>query len=253
MAFNINNFANEAKPLPVFLLLDVSGSMYGDKINQLNNAVEEMIASFKNTSANGVRLQLCAVTFSNNANVTVKLQDVEQISWQAVTAGGGTNLTDALIKTKELIENRDIVPSRAYRPAVILVSDGYPNSGWQSSMNNFIDTGRSSKCQRMSMLIGDRSDQAVDVMRSFLRGSGNDIYFAKDASEINKFFKFAGMSITSRTNSKNPEDTVNLQPFGPANTIVCPEKNVQSNGSANGNRVAATTVIIKKTDDDDEE
>ena len=127
MAFIINNFANGAKPLPVFLLLDVSGSMSGDKINQLNNAAEEMIASFKSTSTNGVRLQLCAVTFSNDANVTVKLQDVEQISWQAVTAGGGTNLTDALIKTKELIENRDIVPSRAYRPAVLLVSDGYPN------------------------------------------------------------------------------------------------------------------------------
>ena len=46
MAFIINNFANGAKPLPVFLLLDVSGSMSGDKINQLNNAVEEMIASF---------------------------------------------------------------------------------------------------------------------------------------------------------------------------------------------------------------
>ena len=118
-------------------------------------------------------------------------------------------------------------------------------------MNNFIDTGRSSKCQRMSMLIGDQSDQAVVVMRSFLRGSGNDIYFANDASEINKFFKFARMSITSRTNSENPEDTVNLPPFGPANTIVCPEKNVQSNGSANGNRVAATTVIIKKTDDEE--
>ena len=42
--FDPKEFATgKAKPLPVHLLLDVSGSMEGGKINELNEAVSEMI------------------------------------------------------------------------------------------------------------------------------------------------------------------------------------------------------------------
>lgn len=47
MAFNPNTFTEGAKPLPVLLLLDVSGSMDGEKISELNKAVRDMIADFK--------------------------------------------------------------------------------------------------------------------------------------------------------------------------------------------------------------
>ena len=36
----------KAKPLPIMLMLDVSGSMSGVKIDTLNEAVRTMIASF---------------------------------------------------------------------------------------------------------------------------------------------------------------------------------------------------------------
>jgi uncharacterized protein YegL len=39
---------NTGRPLPVFLLLDVSGSMTGTKIDTLNQCVKEMIKDFQN-------------------------------------------------------------------------------------------------------------------------------------------------------------------------------------------------------------
>ena len=36
-----------ARPIPVILLLDTSGSMHGDRIKQLNEAVSGMLQSFK--------------------------------------------------------------------------------------------------------------------------------------------------------------------------------------------------------------
>ena len=47
--FDPKEFATgKAKPLPVYLLLDVSGSMGVDgKIESLNSAVQEMISAFK--------------------------------------------------------------------------------------------------------------------------------------------------------------------------------------------------------------
>ena len=41
--------APKAKPLPVILLLDVSGSMSGDKIRNLNDAVRDMLNTFSDT------------------------------------------------------------------------------------------------------------------------------------------------------------------------------------------------------------
>ena len=47
MAFNPNNYkAPEAKKLPVILLLDVSGSMSGAKIDSLYDATIDMIETF---------------------------------------------------------------------------------------------------------------------------------------------------------------------------------------------------------------
>ena len=36
MAFDASNYTTNAKPLPVLLLLDVSGSMTGSNIDELN-------------------------------------------------------------------------------------------------------------------------------------------------------------------------------------------------------------------------
>ena len=41
--------AAKAKPLPVILLLDVSGSMGGEKIRNLNDAVRDMLNTFSDT------------------------------------------------------------------------------------------------------------------------------------------------------------------------------------------------------------
>ena len=48
MAFDPSKYTvAKARPLPVILLLDRSGSMSGEKISTLNSAVNDMIQSFK--------------------------------------------------------------------------------------------------------------------------------------------------------------------------------------------------------------
>ena len=52
MAFNPNNYkAPEAKKLPVVLLLDISGSMSGAKIDSLYDATIDMIETFSAAQA----------------------------------------------------------------------------------------------------------------------------------------------------------------------------------------------------------
>lgn len=252
MAFDPSNFTTNSKPLPVLLLLDVSGSMYGSRITELNKAVNIMINEFKTTVAKEISLQMSVITFSNNANVHIPMQSVENITWEDLSASGGTNLSSALDLAKSMIENKDIVPSRAYRPAVILVSDGYPNNGWEESMRVFIESGRTSKCDRMAMLIGEREQRAVEVMNEFLKGSGNRLFYAKDAKDISTFFKFVTMTTTARTLSKTPNTIVAMPTFDKENTLLDTVDSDAQNTNHNYSGPAATVFAYSDTEDDDE-
>lgn len=250
MAFDPSNFTTNSKPLPVLLLLDVSGSMQGPYITELNKAVNIMINEFKTTVAKEISLQMSVITFSNNANVHIPMQSVENITWEDLSASGGTNLSSALDLAKSMIENKDIVPSRAYRPAVILVSDGYPNDYWQESMRVFIESGRTSKCDRMAMLIGEQ--RAVEVMNEFLKGSGNRLFYANDAKDISTFFKFVTMTTTARTLSKTPNTIVAMPTFDKENTLSDTVDSDAQNTSHNYSGPAATVFANSDSEDDDE-
>ncbi len=188
MVFEPALFDDFDKPTFVFLLLDIGGCMDGDNIRILNKAVETMITYFKKaTNQNRMSIHLSVITFDNHAKLHIPLQPVENVTWCNLSAGGGTNLADALVMVKTMIEDRCAVPSRAYRPVVLLVSGGYPNDGWEKSMNDFINTGRSSKCDRMSLLIGDSS--ATSGMEKFLQCSINSVCFASNADCSATFFE----------------------------------------------------------------
>jgi len=250
MAFDASKYTTNAKPLPVLLLLDVSGSMSGRNIDELNKAVSLMINEFKRTVAKEISLFVSVITFSNNANIHIPMQPVEGITWHDLSASGGTNLSAALYQAKSMIEDRNIVPSRAYRPAVILVSDGYPNPNWEKSMREFIESGRSSKCDRMAMLIGESG--AANVMNEFLKGSGNPLFFARDANDISKFFKFVTMTTTTRTLSKAPNTVVAMPTFDKENILADTVVQNDSNSGQAYSGPAATVVADSDSEDDNE-
>ena len=107
-----------------------------------------------------------------------------------------TPLGGALRIAKEMVENREIIPSRSYAPIILLLSDGEPNdNGWENEMYRFINDGRSKKCMRMSLGIG--RDYDYDVLKRF--SSSGEVYEAKDSTNIIDFFKFMTMTIKEKT------------------------------------------------------
>ena len=250
MAFDASEYTTNAKPLPVLLLLDVSGSMYGSNIAELNKAVSIMINEFKKTVAKEINIVMSVITFSNGANIHIPMTPVENIVWHDLSASGGTDLAAALRQAKSLIEDRNVVPSRAYIPAVILVSDGYPNDYWEQSMKEFIETGRSSKCDRMAMLIGESG--AASVMNEFLKGSGNPLFFARDANDISKFFKLVTITMTKGEKIQAPDTKVQMPTYDKENMLgetVVPNA---SNSVQAYSGPAATVVADSDSEDDNE-
>ena len=193
------------KTLPVILLLDNSGSMSSeDNIVVLNNAVNTMLKSFRELDSVIATISVAIISFGQNVKMVSKLLPVNEVPDINLTAGGNTPYGGALKMAKEMIEEKDNFPSRSYRPAIITVSDGMPNDDWQTALDAFKNSGRSSKCHCMAMSIGaGKGTPAYDILSHFADGEEN-VFLADNAKDIHKFFRFITTTIKTRTQSSNP-------------------------------------------------
>src|SRR4051794_10109004 len=121
------------RPLPVIVLADVSGSMSVDgKIDVLNDSIEAMVRDFASQDDRRGEIQVAVIAFGGESARHVQAPvPARSFSWQAMEADGRTPLGSALEMVRELLEDRHQIPSRAYRPTLILVSDGQPNDQWE--------------------------------------------------------------------------------------------------------------------------
>ena len=242
MIFDPRKFtAPAAKSLPVFLLLDVSGSMneivdpenvrrtgktvFSDgqswelveggvpKIKVLNDAVGKMIDSFSAEERLETEFLVSIIAFGDNVIEHLPPTRASSVVWTNITADGSTSMGAAFTHTKRMIEDRSIVPSRSFSPIVVLVSDGQPTDAWEQPLDSLISEGRSSKCCFMTMGIGKNVD--MQVLEHFisrtpeLKGANgisirNTVFLAEDADRIYEFFRMVTMSAISWSKSNCP-------------------------------------------------
>ena len=188
--------AQPKRVLPLILLADTSSSMR-EWMRELNTAIRDMLGTLKEQESLKAEIHISFITFGNGgANLHTALTPVSNIEFNNFTEGGMTPLGGALRIAKEIVENREIIPSRSYAPIILLLSDGEPNdNGWENEMYRFINDGRSKKCMRMSLGIG--RDYDYDVLKRF--SSSGEVYEAKDSTNIIDFFKFMTMTIKEKT------------------------------------------------------
>ena len=229
MAFNPNNYKPAtAKHLPVVLLLDVSGSMSGPKIDNLYDATNEMIKVFSDAASKEKIIDIAIITFGESVELHTPYTSVVDFKSRGLNpflASGMTPLGTALRMAKDMIEDKETTPSNIYRPAVVLVSDGVPTDEWRGPLDNFKNNGRSSKCQRFAVAIGNDADN--QILKSFAEDNEN-FFIAENVSDIVDKFKQISMSVSVKAPS-----SVN--------------NNISTNGLAFDNSSA------NKDDDDDDE
>lgn len=219
----LSNFvAKEPRPLPIFVLADTSGSMRGNKINELNLALREMLIALNGMDDIRGKFQLCIIGFGSTVDIVQPLSDLSGVSLQELSASGNTPMGEAISTVHDMIEDRETVSSRAYAPTIVLVSDGQPTD-CDDHMNSFSEYmsweplkdlhsgGRSSKCQRLALGIGD--DANFDMLKAFVNNPEIPVIKARDVSGITKFFRWVTMSTVARMNSADPNQIKTAAPI----------------------------------------
>ena len=207
--------AREPRPLPIFVLADTSGSMRGEKINELNLALREMLNALNAADDIRGKFQLSVIAFGGEVKVLQPLADIDSLVLTELSAAGNTPMGQAFEMVREMIEDRNVVSSRAYTPTIVLISDGLPTDCTEEMYRrkNYFDWEplidlhngeRSSKCQRMALGIGEDAD--VNMLKSFIDNPEIPVIKTKDASGITKFFRWVTMSTVARMTSINPNE-----------------------------------------------
>ncbi len=205
MAFDSTKFkAKQGKFLPVLLMLDRSSSMTGEKIDTLNRATQEMIADFATVPSEDVEIMIGILAFSSTVSLHIPFQRAKEVAkrgWTPLIASGNTAFGACLGKGQELLEDSSQLPKNIYRPAVVVVSDGQPTDDWKSPLQQFITEGRSAKCQRFAIAIGD--DVNINALETFT-GEPDKVLMAKDTQALKKQFAFITQTLSQRSVSVNP-------------------------------------------------
>ena len=156
--------SNPAPRCPVVLLLDVSSSMDGAPIRELNDGVRQFLRETAEDEAAGMSVELEIVTFADRAMRVVPFSPIANVNREPKPfyAYGMTSMGAALrmatqdLKARRALYRRTGVSS--YRPWVILMTDGAPNDDWEEAAREMREMGERGRIQYIGIEIGDQAD-----------------------------------------------------------------------------------------------
>ena len=107
----------EVRGSNIVLCVDVSGSISGASLENLNNAIRQLVGGMPKGS------QLGLVTFAAQASDGEVFEYASQVPTITAT-GGETNLAPAISKATELLDNASLWRDSGNNKAIVIISDG---------------------------------------------------------------------------------------------------------------------------------
>lgn len=114
------------------LVLDISGSMQGEPIDELNKGLQEFHREVLSDFVASQRLEVSIITFGSSIQCIQDPALVNNFQMPTLSTSGSTKLVDGVRMSVDLVENRKKwyidTGQKYYRPMVVLITDGEPDS-----------------------------------------------------------------------------------------------------------------------------
>jgi len=209
-------FSAPTRRMPVYLLLDVSGSMAGAPITAVEQGVQSLYNELMDQPQAVEMVNLSVITFGDSANQVVPLSPITSFTPPSLTASGVTSLGGAFRVLAQALD-REIIsnsPSRKgdYKPLVFLLTDGEPTDRWQSELNAL--KARSTKKPGTIIALG--CGDGVNTVT--LKAITENVLLMSDVTPDNlkAFFKWVSQSVsTASASAAGASDAEVAAPIAP--------------------------------------
>lgn len=199
--------------LPIYFLIDVSESMVGTPIEEVQNGMRNIIQNLRVDPYALETAFISILAFAGKATTLSPLTELYKFYPPTFPIGGGTSLGAGLELLMKSIDN-DVQPTTAeikgdWKPIVFLFTDGAPTDQCHDAIKKWNDKYRR-KCNLVAISLGD------DANTLTLAQLTENVLILKqtDAESFNQFFKWVTASIktTSMSVSEQASDELKLAP-----------------------------------------
>ena len=193
--------------LPVYLLLDTSGSMTGEPIEAVKNGVQMMMHSLRQNPQAIETAYVSIITFDHEAKQIVPLTDLASFQMVDIKAQSTTSLGAALTLLAEKMETEITKTTTEqkgdWKPLTFIMTDGVQTDDWQTGLSKI-------KAINKGLIVGCAAGSAADD--SILKQIADSVVRldSADSDSISKFFQWVTASI-STTSTKVEESGIDLK------------------------------------------
>lgn len=188
--------------LPVYLLLDTSGSMYGEPIEAVKNGVQVLISTLRQDPYALETAYLSIITFNSNAQQLIPLTELSSFQQPNIDASGCTALGEALAllatKTDTEVSKTTAEVKGDWKPLVFIMTDGEPTDDFNKGLTEF-------KKRKFGMVVACAAGQGAntDTLKKITECVVQ--LDTADSATIKSFFKWVSASVSA--GSMKVEDT----------------------------------------------
>ena len=127
--------------LPVYLLLDCSGSMYGEPIEAVKNGVQVLVSTLRQDPYALETAYLSIITFDSSAQQVSPLTELAAFQQPNIQASGCTALGEALAllaqKADQEVTKTTAEQKGDWKPLVFIMTDGEPTDDLNKGLAEF--------------------------------------------------------------------------------------------------------------------
>lgn len=200
--------------LPVYLVLDTSGSMSGEPIEAVKNGMQVLVSALRQDPYALETAYLSVITFDNEARQVVPLTELADFQLPDLKATTTTSLGAALQLLAETTD-REVKKSTAdqkgdWRPVVFIMTDGEPTDDWRVGLAEF-------KKRKFGIVVacaagaGANTSVLQEITESVVQLD------TADSKTIQAFFKWVSASVSSSSRSVESagKELIGLQELPP--------------------------------------
>lgn len=180
--------------LPIYLLIDTSGSMLGEPIAAVETGIQTLLSTLRQDPYALETAYLSVIKFDSDAQQLIPLTELSDFQAPSFVASGMTSLGRALSLLAKKIETEVVKTSidvkGDWKPLIFILTDGVPTDDWERGVNEL-------KKQKFGMIVGCAAGAGADP--AILKQITENVVRLDtlDSAGVKAFFKWVSASIST--------------------------------------------------------